>query len=517
MDIQGPLVTIDSGPAGPTNDTTPTFTFSADEPVTFHCKFDGEAFGDCSGPGDSHTTATLAPGPHTFSVRGTDAVGFTATDEQAFTIDTTPPQTQIDSGPGAVTNDPILIFRFSSNEAIGSQSCWMDSDLPGACSHFGRHEVATPADGAHTFNVALTDVAGNTDPTPATYNFTVDTDPPTVSIDSGPSGPTSDSTPTFTFSGDEPIPLWQCRVDPAPFGSCGPVNGTHTTAELADGPHTFRVLGTDPAGNSHQVARSFTVDTDPPETSIDAGPSGPTSDETPEWNFSSNEAGATFECRLLPAAFAACTSPHETAVLADGAYTIEVRAKDAAGNVDASPATRSVTVDTVDPTSSIAFPDHGEAYQSAAYNEGCDDDTPDICGGAADQRSGVGAVQVSLQRASDDNFWDGASWGGTEVLLSPAGLNPWTLEFTPGEDTYTVSSRATDIAGNVESPASVTFTIDDTAPQTAIDSGPSGATNDSTPTFTFSSESGATFQCRLTGPDFIPCASPFTPSAALAA
>ena len=59
--------------------------------------------------------------------------------------------------------------------------------------------------------------------------------------------------------------------------------------------------------------------------------------------FSSNETGALFECRVDTAAFAGCSSPKRLTGLAAGPHTFEVRAKDTAGNVDASPATRSWT------------------------------------------------------------------------------------------------------------------------------------------------------------------------------
>ena len=73
------------------------------------------------------------------------------------------------------------------------------------------------ADGAHTFEVRATDPAGNTDPTPASGSFTVDTAPPETTIDSGPSGPTNDPTPTFAFSSSEPGSSFECRFDSDPF------------------------------------------------------------------------------------------------------------------------------------------------------------------------------------------------------------------------------------------------------------------------------------------------------------
>jgi hypothetical protein len=83
-------------------------------------------------------------------------------------------------------------------------------------------------------------------------------------------------------------------------------------------------------------------DTTPPETQIDSGPSGTTTDHSPSFAFSS-EPGATFECRLDAAPFAACASPKAYGSLPDGAHIFEVRAIDQAMNVDPTPASRSFT------------------------------------------------------------------------------------------------------------------------------------------------------------------------------
>ena len=86
------------------------------------------------------------------------------------------------------------------------------------------------------------------------------------------------------------------------------------------------------------------TDVTEPDTAITEGPSGTTTDPTPTFSFSS-EPGAGFECALDGDGFAACSSPHTTAPLANGSHTFAVRAKDPAGNVDPSPATRDFTVD----------------------------------------------------------------------------------------------------------------------------------------------------------------------------
>jgi thermolysin len=91
VDTDPPEATITSGPSGTTDDSTPTFGFSSDEPgSTFECRVDAVPFAACTSP---HTTAALAPGAHTFQVRATDEAGNAQTTpaSRAFTV-TSPPQ-----------------------------------------------------------------------------------------------------------------------------------------------------------------------------------------------------------------------------------------------------------------------------------------------------------------------------------------------------------------------------------------------------------------------------------------
>jgi hypothetical protein len=89
------------------------------------------------------------------------------------------------------------------------------------------------------------------------------------------------------------------------------------------------------------------LECDPPETSIVSGPGSSTTDVTPSFGLSSDEAG-TFECRVDDAAFAPCTSPYTPTALSLGAHTVQARAVDESGNEDETPATRSFTVVTPD-------------------------------------------------------------------------------------------------------------------------------------------------------------------------
>jgi hypothetical protein len=91
------------------------------------------------------------------------------------------PQTQIDSGPSGLTNDSTPTFGFSSDTPGSTFECRLDSNQEAdfqLCTSPQSYGLLT--DGTHTFEVRATDQAGNTDPTPASRTFTVDTTPPTV-------------------------------------------------------------------------------------------------------------------------------------------------------------------------------------------------------------------------------------------------------------------------------------------------------------------------------------------------
>jgi hypothetical protein len=82
------------------------------------------------------------------------------------------------------------------------------------------------------------------------------------------------------------------------------------------------------------TASTAAEDDTPPTTSLSAEyPSG----DAATFSFSADEA-ASFTCSLDGAAYASCDSPTQYSDLAPGWHTFAVRATDAAGNVDPSPA-----------------------------------------------------------------------------------------------------------------------------------------------------------------------------------
>lgn len=108
-------------------------------------------------------------------------------------------------------------------------------------------------------------------------------------------------------------------------------------------------------GDSNRLDVYLAADTSPPDTTITAGPAGATNDSTPSFSFSSNEAGATFECKLDFGGFVPCSSPRVLA-LADGVHSFQVRARDNADNLDPSPAVRVFTIATTRPARDTAAP-----------------------------------------------------------------------------------------------------------------------------------------------------------------
>jgi hypothetical protein len=89
-----------------------------------------------------------------------------------------------------------------------------------------------------------------------------DTVPPDTIIDTGPTGTVPTGTPTFTFHSTEQNSTFECRYDTQPFRPCSGSGGSDTPpSPLTDGPHTFEVRATDPAGNTDPTpaSASFTV------------------------------------------------------------------------------------------------------------------------------------------------------------------------------------------------------------------------------------------------------------------
>jgi hypothetical protein len=270
---------------------------------------------------------------------------------QKFADPPTPRPTFTSTSPASPANDnsPKVLGSAESGSTVrlyANPSCSGSPVASGTAASFASPgiTVSVADNSTTTFHGTAANAEGNTSACSIdSIAYTEDSTAPNTTITAGPSGPTQDSTPTFRFSSTEPGSTFLCRVDAAAFTPC---TSPRTAAALADGAHTFRVRARDAAGNIDPTpaSRSFKVDTVPPNTTITAGPSGTTQDSTPTFRFSSSEPGSTFRCRVDASAFTPCTSPRTTAPLAAGAHVFRVRARDPAGNIDPTPASRSFKV-----------------------------------------------------------------------------------------------------------------------------------------------------------------------------
>ena len=127
--------------------------------------------------------------------------------------DITAPTVTVTSAPGPTSQSNAAEVAFQANEAGVAFACKLDAGAYAACT--SPAHLNGLASGAHTFSVRGTDKAGNVGQ-PASVSWTYvppDTTPPTVAITGGPSGSTTETSASFTFSADEAGSTFQCSLD----------------------------------------------------------------------------------------------------------------------------------------------------------------------------------------------------------------------------------------------------------------------------------------------------------------
>jgi peptidoglycan/xylan/chitin deacetylase (PgdA/CDA1 family) len=469
-----PVTTIESKPSNPSNETKPSFTFSANKTSTFKCSLDGGAETTCSSP---YTTPTLTQGSHTLTIAATDSAGSRETDPPSYTwtVDTTPPVTTIESKPALDANSTEAKFVFKASESATFE-CKLDGGVFKSCS--SPDTVSGLGQGSHTFEVRATDLAGNKELTPQSYTWTVDTVPPVTTIESEPSAETNSTEAKFSFKADESA-TFECKLDGGVFKSC---SSPDTLSGLAQGSHTFEVRATDTAGNREATPQSYTwkVNTALPVTTIESEPAGDSNSTEAKFSFKADEP-ATFECKLDGGAFKSCSSPDTLSGLAQGSHTFEVRATDTVGNKEASAQSYTWMVDTVPPVTTIESEPPIETNSDKA---------------------------TFAFKASESAIFECRLDGGAfKACSSPDVLSG----LSDGSHTFEV--RATDTAGNKETaPPSYTWTVDATPPVTTIESPPLGETIGTGVSIVFSADEPATFECSLDGGAYTACTSPYVAS-----
>jgi hypothetical protein len=270
------------------------------------------------GPAGSHSLAASE------SNSGTATVAVHHSDYDHLTVSETGGGV-VTPGAGNINLDPGFIDPASGDYSLRSGAMVVDK---------GDSSVVTPLDRSGNPRAFDGDSNGSPIPDMGAYELN-DVTPPRTVITGGPSGPTNDDTPVFTFRSGADV-TFQCQIDGSPFQACSsPV----TTTPLDDGAHSFTVRATDPVFNveSSPPTRKFTVDTTSPDTRFTRKPPKRFYKERVKFKFASSEAKVHFQCKLDRQAWRGCGSTFKFGVKR-GKHTILVRSVDRAGNTDKSPA-----------------------------------------------------------------------------------------------------------------------------------------------------------------------------------
>ncbi len=429
--------------------------------------------------------------------------------------DTVVPETTIDSGPAPLTNDATPTFTFSSNEAVSTFQCRVDSGAFAPCS--SPHTTATLSEGAHTFQVRAVDDGPNTDGSPAALTFTIDSLAPAAPTlgSSAPASPANDNNPKLigTAEAGSIVTLYSAATS----ADCIPTNALASgTAADFDSPGiaipvadntttTLRATATDQIGNVSACSGSITYEEDslsPQAPTLGStNPASPVNDNNPKL-IGTAEAGSTVtiygaDCApgnaLASGTAASFASPGITIPVADNSTTIlRAAASDGAGNVSDCSAPITYVEDSVAQEPSIT---------ATTPASPANDNDPELIGTAE------AASTVTLYRAATSADCTPANLTASGAAASFA--SPGITVAVADGSTTTFRAKATDQAGNVSGcSAPIAYEEDSLAPSapTLSSSAPASPANDNNPKLIGTAEAGSivTLYSAATSADCIP-------------
>ncbi|HET6817403.1 MAG TPA: Ig-like domain-containing protein [Mycobacteriales bacterium] len=476
-----------TAPVSPAQGRSPSFSVSdAEAGVVFTCTVTGPSTVTVTSCGAT-TTLDLtgaADGTYVLHVTATDAAGNTSTAGSAsYVLDTTVPPAPSVTAPVSPAQGRTPSFSVSDAEGGVSFTCTVSGPSTVTITSCGATTTVSltgAADGTYTVTVVAVDAAGNSSaPTSATYVLDT-TAPPAPAVD-GVSTLTDSRTVTAAISDGESGVRLTCVLT-APGGSvvrsgvC-PADGVFDTTGFGDGVYTLRVTATDAAGNSSTTTVTWTRDTIAPPAPTVTAPRSPAQNRTPSFTVTDAEAGVTYICSVAGPSPATVTSCGPTTRLsiqgADGVYTVTVSVVDAAGNISSS-TTASYVLDTTapaEPTVGVT-PSPGQGRHPSFTVTGVETG---------------GVVTCTLSTPS-----------GSSVTVPVSCAPGVTLDLTGQPDgRYTLTVTVTDSAGNVSVAGVATYVLDTTAPAAPGVIPPPNPSNDVSPTFTLSTEPGATLTCTI--------------------
>ena len=247
------------------------------------------------------------------------------------------------------------------------------------------------------------------------------------------------------------------------------------TITLKEGHNTVYMMAKDFAGNNGTKTVTITLDKTPPALTITSPVPGTTNQPTLTIT-GTTEPDATLTINTVSVNVDENGNFSKTFNLSEGVNVFTVVASDSLGNENRK-VLSIVVFDSTPPTSGIA-------YIKSPTNS-----LTGITGTANDDISGVKKVEICITRGSDGYYLTGSAWSSAETWLTANGTSAWSYSWTPEEDSvYTIKSRATDNANNVETPSPGTAFTYDKTPPTLTNIKPSNNTKTISQTITVSGE-----------------------------
>ncbi|MBI2604295.1 MAG: hypothetical protein HYW56_02010, partial [Candidatus Harrisonbacteria bacterium] len=284
IDVTAPVTTKTLNPSSPNGQNGWFVTAFG---VTLSC---ADATSGCNDTkyslnGGAFTTYTgtfmvSADGTYTIAYFSTDNAGNTETTKsQTEKLDQTKPVIANNPVP-SLTNNPNLTVSGTVTDATSGVGGLTVNGSPVTLGAGGSYsKTVTLSEGSNTITEVATDVAGNIET--VTKQVTLDTVAPVVTITSGPSSPTTETSATFTFTANEPA-TFECALDAGAFGACA---SPKTYTGLGEGTHNVFVRARDAAGNlgapvsfSWTIVVSPDIDNDGIFNEIDTQPNTPSND-----------------------------------------------------------------------------------------------------------------------------------------------------------------------------------------------------------------------------------------------
>jgi len=343
------------------------------------------------------------------------------------------------------------------------------------------------AEGSHTVDATVLDVAGNSASDTFTFevSFTADVTPPVVSIVAPPDRVFNDSTPPIRVeysdadSGLETSTFDMVVDGASAVANCtiGPAAADCTPDALSVGSHTIEARIADRAGNTGFAAHTVEIfdDLTPPTVTIQAPDPTVVNNDRPLIQATYDDAVSGVDLSSLDvlmdgASILGSCSPGFSSVsctpstLSAGSHTVQVQVSDAVGNVGTANLTFDLILDSTAPTVTVTSPS-GTVV---------DDTTPQVTVGFSDSGTGVdtGTLQVLV---NDTDITASCSVGNSMATCE-------SVELSAGS--HRITARIADQVGNLgEASQSFELVLEEDPPLVTVDSPAAGSTvTTSTPT-----------------------------------